>query len=47
MSHLLNAGLGALVLLLVFTVSMGVAAGVVLGDIPCELRALLEAGLVQ
>ena len=46
-SHLLNAGLGALVLLLVFAASMGVAAGAVLGDIPAELRALLGAALVQ
>jgi putative exporter of polyketide antibiotics len=46
-SHVLNAGLGALVLLLVFTVSMGLAAGVVLGDVPGQLRALVEAGLVQ
>ena len=46
-SHVLNAGLGALVLLLVFTVSMGLAAGLVLGDVPGQLRALVEAGLVQ
>jgi ABC-2 type transport system permease protein len=47
MSHILNAGVGALVLLLVFAVSMGLAAGVVLGDVPAQLRALAEAGLVQ
>ena len=46
-SHVLNAGLGALVLLLVFTVSMGLAAGLALGDVPGQLRALVEAGLVQ
>ena len=46
-SHVLNAGLGALALLLVFAVSMGLAAGVVLGDVPAQLRALVEAGLVQ
>jgi ABC-2 type transport system permease protein len=46
-ANLLNAGLGALALLLVFAASMGVAAGAVLGDIPAELRALLGAGLVQ
>ena len=46
-SHVLNVGLGALVLLLVFTVSMGLAAGLVLGDVPGQLRALVEAGLVQ
>jgi len=47
MSHILNAVLGALLLLLVFAVSMGVAAGVVLGDLPVELRALIGAALVQ
>jgi ABC-2 type transport system permease protein len=47
MSHLLNAGLGALLLLLVFALSMGLAGGAVLGDIPAELRALIGAGLVQ
>jgi ABC-2 type transport system permease protein len=46
-SHLLNAGLGALLMLLVFAVSMGVAAGAVLGDTPAQLRALVGAGLVQ
>ena len=46
-SHLLNAGLGALLLLLVFAVSMGVAAGAMLGDTPAQLRALVGAGLVQ
>ena len=47
LSHLLNAGLGALLLLLVFAASMGLAAGAVLGDVPAELRALIGAGLVQ
>jgi ABC-2 type transport system permease protein len=47
MSHILNAGLGALLLLLVFTVSMGLTAGLVLGDVPGQLGALVEAGLVQ
>jgi ABC-2 type transport system permease protein len=47
MSHVLNAGLGALLLLLVFTVSMGLTAGLVLGDVPGQVRALVEAGLVQ
>ena len=46
-SHVLNAGLGVLLLLLVFTVSMGLTAGLVLGDVPGQLRALVEAGLVQ
>jgi ABC-2 type transport system permease protein len=47
MSYVLNAGLGALALLLVFAVSMGLAAGAVLGDATAQLRALVEAGLVQ
>jgi ABC-2 type transport system permease protein len=46
-ANLANAGLGAAGLLLVFAVGMGVAAGSVLGDVPAELRALTEAGLVQ
>jgi ABC-2 type transport system permease protein len=47
LSHLLNAGLGALLLLLVFGASMGLAAGAVRGDVPAELRALIGAALVQ
>ena len=47
LSHLLNAGLGALLLLLVFGASMGPAAGAVRGDVPAELRALIGAALVQ
>lgn len=46
-SHLLGAGLGALLLLLAFTVSMGLAAGLALGDVAGQVRALVEAGLVQ
>jgi ABC-2 type transport system permease protein len=33
--------------LLVFAVSMGLAAGAVLGDVPAQLGALVAAGLVQ
>jgi ABC-2 type transport system permease protein len=47
LANLLNAGLGAVALLLVFAASMGLAAGAVLGEIPAQLRALLGAGLVQ
>jgi ABC-2 type transport system permease protein len=47
LSHVLNAGLGALVLLLVFAVSMGLVAGQVLGDTPALLRDLSGAALVQ
>jgi ABC-2 type transport system permease protein len=46
-ANLLNAALGAAGLLLVFAVSMGLAAGWVLGELPAQLRALLEAGLIQ
>lgn len=46
-SHILNAGLGALLLLLVFALSMGLAGGAVIGDIRAEVRALIGAGLVQ
>jgi ABC-2 type transport system permease protein len=46
-SHLLNAGLGALLLLLCFTVSMGLGAAAALGDISAQVPALIGAGLVQ
>ena len=46
-SHLLNAGLGALLLLLAFAVSMSVGAAAALGDIPAQLASLVAAGLVQ
>ena len=47
LANLLNAALGAAALLLLFALGMGLAAGSVLGDLPTQLRALLEAGLVQ
>ena len=47
LSHVLNAGLGAVALLVVFAVGVAVAAGAVLGDVPRQLRDLLAAGLVQ
>lgn len=46
-SHILNAALGALLLLLVFATSMGLTAGLVLHDVPGELGVLLEGALVQ
>ena len=46
-ANLLNAALGAAGLLLAFAVSMGLGAGLVLGDVLAQLRAMLEAGLVQ
>jgi ABC-2 type transport system permease protein len=44
---LLNAGLGALALVLLFAASMGLAAGAVVGNVPAELSAIVGAGLVQ
>jgi len=46
-SHLLNAGLGALLLLLSFAMSMGLGAAAALGDISAQVPALIAAGLVQ
>ena len=46
-SYLLNAGLGAVVLLLCFAVSMGLGAAAALGDISAQVPALVGAGLVQ
>jgi ABC-2 type transport system permease protein len=46
-ANLLNVGLGAAGLLVVFAVGMGLGAGSVLGDIPAQLGAMLEAGVVQ
>ena len=46
-ANLLNAGLGAAGLLVVFAVGMGLGAGAVLGDVPGQVRAMLEAALVQ
>ncbi|MCX4903995.1 ABC transporter permease [Streptomyces sp. NBC_00878] len=47
MSYVLNTWLGAVALLLLFAVGMGLAAGQVLGDTPAQLRALTGAALVQ
>ena len=46
-SYLLNAGLGAVVLLLCFAVTMGLGAAAALGDISAQVPALVGAGLVQ
>jgi ABC-2 type transport system permease protein len=43
----LNAAAGAVVLILVFAVSMGLTAGQVLGDTTTQVREMAEAGLVQ
>jgi ABC-2 type transport system permease protein len=45
-SHLINAGLGALLLVLVFAVGVGLGAAMV-GDTPAQLADLIGAGLVQ
>lgn len=47
LSHVVNAAAGAVVLILVFAVSMGLAAGKVLGDTMTEVREMAGAGLVQ
>jgi ABC-2 type transport system permease protein len=46
-SHLINAILGALVLLMLFATSMGLAVGAALGDTPRQIGTLLEAAAVQ
>ena len=46
-ANLVNVGLGAAGLLVVFAVGMGLGAGSVLGDIPAQIGAMLEAGVVQ
>jgi ABC-2 type transport system permease protein len=47
MSHVLNAGLGAVALLLAYVAGIGIAAGSVLGDTPGQLRAAATASVVQ
>jgi ABC-2 type transport system permease protein len=47
MSHVVNAAVGALALLLVFAAAMGAAAGAVVGDLPAQMGDMLAAGLVQ
>jgi ABC-2 type transport system permease protein len=46
-SHLMNAGIGAAALLLLFTISMGLTMGADLGNTGAQLRVLLEAAAVQ
>lgn len=45
--HVLNAVVGAVLLVLVFAVSMGLAAGLTLGNTWTEVRVLTGAGLAQ
>ncbi len=47
LGDVLNAAAGAVVLILVFAVSMGLTAGQVLGDTTTQVREMAEAGLVQ
>ena len=47
LGHVLNAVAGAVVLILLFAVSMGLTAGRVLGDTGTHVRELVTAGLVQ
>jgi ABC-2 type transport system permease protein len=47
LGHVCNAAAGAVLLVLVFAVSMGLAAGQVLGDPATQVREMTEAGLVQ
>jgi ABC-2 type transport system permease protein len=46
-SHIANAGFGAIALLMVFALGMGLTAGAVLGDIPAQLGDMVVAGAVQ
>ena len=47
LGHVVNAAAGAVVLMLVFAVGMGLTAGQVLGDTGTQLRELTTAALVQ
>jgi ABC-2 type transport system permease protein len=46
-SHVINAALGSLVLLLVYAIGVGLAAGVIVGDVPAQVGDMLVAGVVQ
>ena len=45
--HLANAVLGAVALMVLFSVTMGLTAGQVLGDTSTQVSELVWAGLVQ
>jgi ABC-2 type transport system permease protein len=47
LGHVVNATAGAVLLILIFAISMGLAAGQVLGDTTTQLREMVAAGLVQ
>jgi ABC-2 type transport system permease protein len=46
-SHVINAALGSLLLLLVYAIGVGLTAGAVVGDLPAQLGDMLVAGVVQ
>jgi ABC-2 type transport system permease protein len=47
LGHVLNAAAGAVVLIEVFAVSMGLATGQTLGDTTTQVREMTAAGLIQ
>ena len=47
LGNILNAVGGAVVLVLAYSVSMGIGAGLVIGDTATQVRQLVAAGLVQ
>lgn len=47
LGNVLNAVGGAAVLILAYSASMGIGAGLVIGDTPTQIRQLVAAGLVQ
>jgi ABC-2 type transport system permease protein len=46
-SHVVNAALGSLALLLVYAIGVGLTAGVIVGDVPAQVGDMLVAGVVQ
>jgi ABC-2 type transport system permease protein len=46
-SHVINAALGSLALLLIYAIGVGLTAGAVVGDVPSQLGDMLVAGMVQ
>jgi ABC-2 type transport system permease protein len=46
-SHVINAALGSLALLLVYAIGVGLTAGAIVGDVPAQVGDMLVAGVVQ
>lgn len=46
-SHIINAALGSLALLLVYAIGVGLTAGAIVGDVPAQLGDMLVAGVIQ